>query len=135
MDFLRVRTEILNDLSTDLRETLPEELGSNHIAWNHLVRKILRIISAVLMNSNPAPRDLTMVLKRIHTASRNHATLVILAAMNVNLERTLLLHMNPIGFTEESATTAPKKRRDPQTEDSLCGSEDKIHYLSLMGCL
>jgi hypothetical protein len=52
--------------------------------------------------------------------------------MNVNLERTLLLLMNSIGFAEETLTTAPKKRRDPQTEDKLCGSKDEVHYFTVI---
>lgn len=134
-DFLRVRTEILNDLSLRLRETLLEELGSNHIARNHLICEIFRVIRTVLMNSNPPPRDLAMVLEGIPRASRNHTPFLISTAVNMNLEHTLFLHMNPIGLSEETLTTAPKKRRDPQTEDELCGSKDEVHYFNVIDYL
>lgn len=73
-----------------------------------------------------------MVGKGIHLSCRNHTTLVVSLAMNMNLERSLLLLMNSIGVTEETLTTAPKKRRDPQTEDKLCGSKDEVHYFTVI---
>lgn len=134
-DFLRVDTEVLDNLATGLRETCPEERRCQHIARNHLVREILRIIPTVLVNTNPAPWNLAMVLKRIPRTNRNHATLLISTAVDKNPEISLRLRMNPIGITEETLTTAPKKRRDPQTKDSLCGSEDKVHYFTVMSYL
>ncbi len=134
-DFLRVDTEVLDNLTAGLRETCPEERRRNHIARNHLVREILRVIPTVLMNTNPAPRNLAMVLKRIPGTSRNHATLLISTAVDTHDKLSLRLRMNPIGITEETLTTAPKKRRDPQTKDSLCGSEDKVHYFTVMSYL
>ena len=131
-DFVRVRAELLDDLALRLRETLPEKRRGNHIPRNHLVRELLGVITAVLMVPDPAPRNLAMMCKRIHRTSGNHTTLMVSLAMNVNLERSLLLLMNSIGITEETLTAAPKKRRDAQTKDNLCGSKDVIHYFSLM---
>ena len=134
-DFLRVRTELLNDLALGLRETLPEKRRGNHIPRNHLVRELLGVITAVLMDPDPAPRNLAMMCNRIHRTSGNHTTLMVSLAMDMNLERTLFLLMNSIGIAEKTLTAAPKKRRDAQTKDNLCGSKDVIHYFSLMGYL
>lgn len=134
-DFLRVRTELLDDLALGLWETLPEKCRRDEISGNHVVCEILRVITAVLMHTNPAPRNLAVVSKGIHRTSGDHTTLLVSLAMHMNLERSLFLRMNSIGITEKTLTAAPKKRRDAQTKDNLCGSKDVIHYWILISYL
>ena len=83
-NFLRVRREILDRLSTGLREELPKERRCDHIARNHLLRKILGVVIAILLRPNPPPGNLSMLCKRIHRSRRNYVTFVVALAMLVD---------------------------------------------------
>lgn len=131
LDFLRVRREILDHLAAGLREELPEKRGGNHIPRNHVLGKILGVIIAVLLRTNPAPRDLSVVRKGIHWARRNHLPLMVTLAMLVDLKRSLGLTSDAIRIPEPTNAATRNPCGGNQPKDDLRRTEDKIHYFTV----
>ena len=135
LNFLLVRREILEHLTLGLGEKLPEECRRNEIARNHLLRKILGVIIAVFLRTNPAPRDLSVVRKGIHGARGNHRPLVVTLAMLIHRKRALLLTSDSIRIPEPTNAAARNPCGGDQTKDDLRRTEDKIHYFNVIPSL
>ena len=132
LNFLRVRREILDHLALGLGEKLPEECRRNEIARNHLLRKILGVIIAVLLRPNPTPRDLSVICKGIHRTRRNHRPLVVTLAMLIHCKRTLLLTSDSIRIPEPANAATRNPCGGNQTDDDLRRTKDKIHYFTVI---
>ncbi len=132
-NFLRVRRKILHGLAADLREELPKKARSNHIPRNHLLCEFLREIIAVLLRSNPSPRDLSVMRKGIHGARRNDLSLVITLAMLIDREGALLLTVDTIGIPKPTNAAASDPCGGHQSNDNLRRTQKVIHYSSLLG--